>query len=368
MTLKDEMTLFDRDDANQLMQFLRAHNISTAIRIQTSLESEISVLGTIKDLRSFLQQKIEELDSCLKEDEWEEEEEEEEWEDEGEWEDEDDWEEEDSIEEQRHMYCFMSGLVEKLHASLTDISSRYSAGDTIVIPDIFPEMNEEEEHTPELPDAGDENETGDNSDICEEGDDPIRRLLQNDTKIHLYFQHMLLATLFSNDCLEKKDDDLVLKQSLNPDDITLFFPGGFFDFDDITDLEGLQIENTISDEISYAVTIGPEFFMLDDINDITDFISDEGLDCEERDVLELKYRLANRDMIVNNIIEILKENGKMSREEIISAIKDISLSLQEEGGISIRFQLSYTFVGAIVEDLKKLGILKGKDVKLKLQI
>jgi len=393
MTIRDEIVLNDRDDATRFMQFLRSKNISTGIRTKTGLTDHISVSGTIKHFTAYFQGKIDEISSYLEEeDECDEKLTDEKLQDEKLPDEElldedeylDDEYDEDEYDEELDFACqSYIGLISfiKIQRSfLEDIFSHYTIGEKIQVSDIekriFPDSEEYITDTEEKAvsddmaldvlqeDADEENDEDFDEDFDE---DDLEGL--EERKDHLFHLFLLMANLVENQIITPSEEGFIFQKEMDPDDVHMTFPARVFQEEDLETLseEDFEITNTISDDISYAVTIGPEFFMLDEVSDITDFIFDEELDCEEDDVDSLTYRLYNRQMIVTKIIDIIKENGKMSRDEIITAISDASLS-SEEDKCALRFNLSEAFSGAVIDDLKKMGILKGKDLKLKLQI
>jgi len=359
MTIRDEIVFYDRDDATRFMQFLRSKNITTGIRINTELMHTTSINGTPPAFITFLQKRIDELsshgdtcddDTCQEIHE--------------EYDDDEDFFYES--------YSMLLSLVKKQHDFLETFFSVHTIGEKIDLPQLaktnFPDAENlfseiTEEDASEVPLTGRESEDAD-----EEHDEHKESSDLSETKKEtIYGTMFLMTTLVENEVLVPEDGFFVYQNAKNPDDMFITIPASFFSDEDVEALseEQFKTKSILKDTISFTVTIGPEFFMLDDISDITRFLYDEDLDCDEDDIEHLEYGLYNRQMIGYKMIDLVKENGKMSREEIIEGINNTKISVDSN---TVLFHLSDTFAGGIVDDLRKMGILKGKDAKLRLQI
>ena len=132
-------------------------------------------------------------------------------------------------------------------------------------------------------------------------------------------------------------------------------------------LEKYSVISTITagDDAEYHVSVGPEFVFLEDLDSIGEFLEEYEID--EEDGASFFPRLQIKHILVSEILAMIKEEGKVSREDIINEFANRDIETSEDGA-RIALHLSGDYIDAILDDLKKVGFLKGKDQKLRIAV
>ncbi|MBP2134360.1 hypothetical protein J2128_002326 [Methanomicrobium sp. W14] len=105
------------------------------------------------------------------------------------------------------------------------------------------------------------------------------------------------------------------------------------------------------------VTTPPEFAFSTAFADVDTLT--EGLDVDENSYLHLKENISLKTLIAQKVLEFLEKTEKASSEEIALEIKNAGFSFHETGDEFI-FDLEKEYVADILQDMKKLDLIKGK--------
>jgi len=200
--------------------------------------------------------------------------------------------------------------------------------------------------------------TGDRTLDGDESEDTLEKIIE---------EVYLTRLLHLNDLLDIREDGLVLVKKIEPDESTLTV---FADeIPEIRDeiLEKYNIISTITagDDAEYLVSVGPEFVFLEDLDSIGEFLEEHEI--EEEDGASFFPRLQIKHILVSEILAMIKEEGKVSRDDIINEFANRDIETSEDGS-KIALHLSGDYIDAILDDLKKVGFLKGKDQKLRIAV
>ncbi len=200
--------------------------------------------------------------------------------------------------------------------------------------------------------------TGDRTLDGDESEDTLEKIIE---------EVYLTRLLHLNELLDIREDGLVLSKKIEPDESTLTV---FADeIPEIRDeiLEKFNIISTITagDDAEFLVSVGPEFVFLENLDSIGEFIEEYEID--EEDVASFFPRLQIKHILVSEILAMIKEEGKVSREDVIGEFANRDIEAQEDGS-RIALHLNGDYIDAVLDDLKKAGILKGKDQKLRIAV
>lgn len=198
--------------------------------------------------------------------------------------------------------------------------------------------------------------TGDRTIEGDESEDALEEIIEE-----IY----LTRLLHLNELLEMTDNGLVLSKKINSDECTLTIFADEIPM--ITDevLDKYQVISTITagDDAEWQVSVGTEFVFLDDLTVIGEFF--EEYEVSEEEGATFFPRIQIKHMLVAEILEMIKDGGKASREDIINEFADRDIETKDDGA-SIALHLSRFFIDAVLDDLKKAGVIKGKDQKLRI--
>jgi len=167
-----------------------------------------------------------------------------------------------------------------------------------------------------------------------------------------------------NKLIDIDEGGVVLARTISPDDAILSIFG-----DDIPPLRedslqqgGIFRSLESRDSPSYFVTTGPDVVFLEDLTALEEFFEKTEND-DESDSFFVNLQV--KQVLVAEILGLVKKDGRASKDEIITDFIHREIPIEDEK-ITIGLHLSPGYVDAILNDLKKIGILKGKDSKLKI--
>jgi DNA-binding transcriptional ArsR family regulator len=303
MVLEEEIYFLSQDTARDFQKLMKSLEIPAQIRLKTSLEIRLVLSGKYPDLVSML----EEITG------------------------------DESISEEDSDNC----LEARDHLSaqrdvITRAFEKYQVGDRI---------------GSSLIDIA----TGDRT---LEGDETENEL---DTIIEEIF---LTRLLHQNDLLDIEDSGVTLARKIEPDQVTFSISAERIPITDNTILEKHTVVSTLTagDDEEWMVTVGPEIIFLDDLSEVDDFFTEyEGEDSN----LNFLTRVHIKQILVSEILGMIREKGNSSREDIIEELSERDIESKEEGA-NITLHLSRTYISAVLDDLKKTGVIRGKDQKLRI--
>lgn len=198
--------------------------------------------------------------------------------------------------------------------------------------------------------------TGDRTIEGDEGEDVLEEIIEE-----IY----LTRLLHLNDLLEMTESGLVLSKKINADECTLSIFADEIPMIPDETLAKYQVKSTITagDDVEWQVTVGTEFVFLEDLTEIGEFLEENEISEEEG--ASFFPRIQIKHMLVAEILEMIKDEGKATREEIITEFADRDIETKDDDA-AVSLHLSPFFIDSVIDDLKKAGVLKGKDQKLRI--
>ena len=177
-------------------------------------------------------------------------------------------------------------------------------------------------------------------------------------------QLMILTVLEDNDLLQPTENgkDYVLTKTAEADNLRIMYAYTEFPKVSPEDLEecGLSSHIRTSSETSYCVSAGLELLFCE-TDDIIEFLDDADVDEEESgrfiDAIFFKQALLGK-------IHELIGNGCSSAETLGEELAKPAFPLEGSKDV-ISFDISPEYLSAVLADMKKMGIIAGKDNKLK---
>lgn len=190
------------------------------------------------------------------------------------------------------------------------------------------------------------------------GDDAIKK----DAADKFVSSLMVLATLEDNGLLEEEGENYRLKEIKAADEMTVMY--AYNDFPAVTqdDLAECGIASHVrtSSTTDYVITVGTEVLFVN-TDEIADFL--DHVDVDEDEAAKFVDAVFFKQAFVGKIHELVAE-GNASEEALLEALGAPSFPLEGTNDV-ISFDITADYLKAVVNDLRKLGILTGKDGKIK---
>ena len=176
---------------------------------------------------------------------------------------------------------------------------------------------------------------------------------------------MILGTLEDNDLLENTEDTegYTLLGTKEPDELRVMYPYTEFEGvteDDLND-SGITTHIQTSSITEYIVNAGAELLFASDLNDLADVL--EQMDVDDDEAGRFVDAVFFKQALVAKIHELVSE-GRQSEADILAAFDTPSFPLEGTNDV-ISFDLTPEYLSGVISDLKKQGILAGKDGKIK---
>ncbi|HJJ51704.1 MAG TPA: hypothetical protein O0X55_01005 [Methanocorpusculum sp.] len=190
------------------------------------------------------------------------------------------------------------------------------------------------------------------------GDDAIKK----DAADKFVSSLMVLATLEDNGLLEEEGENYRLKEIKAADEMTVMY--AYNDFPAVTQEDlaecGIASHVRTSSTTDYVITVGTEVLFVN-TDEIADFL--DHVDVDEEEAAKFVDAVFFKQAFVGKIHELVAE-GNASEEALLEALGAPSFPLEGTNDV-ISFDITADYLKAVVNDLRKLGILTGKDGKIK---
>jgi len=306
MTLEEKITFYSHEDAVEFQKFLREKECGSRIVVEHSFSGEPYFEGTISQFMNL-------IDLLAKKDE----------------------EENEVDEDLIHM---KNDLIERKE-TLEEFLEGHKEGD--LLSDSTPSQMLAQLQT-----------------IDATGDDAIKK----DAADKFVSSLMVLATLEDNGLLEEEGENYRLKEIKAADEMTVMY--AYNDFPAVTqdDLAECGIASHVrtSSTTDYVITVGTEVLFVN-TDEIADFL--DHVDVDEEEAAKFVDAVFFKQAFVGKIHELVAE-GNASEEALLEALGAPSFPLEGTNDV-ISFDITADYLKAVVNDLRKLGILSGKDGKIK---
>ena len=306
MTLEEKITFYSHEAAVDFQKFLREKECGSRIVVEHSFSGEPYFEGTISQFMNL-------IDLLAKKDE----------------------EENEVDEDLIHM---KNDLIERKE-TLEEFLEEHKEGD--LLSDSTPSQMLAQLQT-----------------IDATGDDAIKK----DAADKFVSSLMVLATLEDNGLLEEEGENYRLKEIKAADEMTVMY--AYNDFPAVTqdDLAECGIASHVrtSSTTDYVITVGTEVLFVN-TDEIADFL--DHVDVDEEEAAKFVDAVFFKQAFVGKIHELVAE-GNASEEALLEALGAPSFPLEGTNDV-ISFDITADYLKAVVNDLRKLGILTGKDGKIK---
>jgi hypothetical protein len=314
MVLEQELLFFEKAEAEEFLTFIRSAGCSGRIRTLQDLVADPMFCGSIRDILVLLEEETARIES-----------------DPG------------SSEELAGDYARLKTGLERRRDNLSTFLQEHAVGE------ILPERSAIE----------------DIARVIEEMTALEKGKERTDADIAEALAAIDVNTLLEeNNLVEKTEEGRRLVRSIDPNDASTCLPDyPLCETDpDILKEHGIAVRLTVFAEQRSVVSMGPEIALIEDRDQLWELL-------DEMDVPDDSYTLFRNNMtlgqfVVERIMTLLEKRGRASREEIVEETLSFEASLDGERSTAAFF-LTGDYVGGVLADLKKLGLIAGKDAKLK---
>jgi|GEM_PF-3372586 len=174
-----------------------------------------------------------------------------------------------------------------------------------------------------------------------------------------------VRTLISNHLCEITQQGFVLTNVAEPEDVTLYIPYEypFPPEEEVSERYHITCIRHFRGEMRHVVQTGHEILFLEDIEAFIMFLSDNGVDPQS--LLKITEGCMSRLRITQELISQLFDAGESSLEDLRLLFVDEIAAQEGQGHVQDRFGLSPEYVDNLVADMRKLGLVKGKDTRLR---
>jgi len=306
MVLEEKIVFYSHEDAVDFQKFLRGIDCGSRINVEHEFTGEPFFEGTIPEFLKL-------IDILRKKDE-------------------ENGDEDEDL-------ALMKNDIEERRAKLDEFFSQHKAGDKLhnATPS---QMLAQVEH------------------LEATNDDDLKKEAQEKFVSSL----MVLATLEDNNLLDENDDEYTLKEIATADEMRIMY--AYTDIPNATeeDIKECNITSHIrtSSVMHYVVTTDTSIIHVD-VDTIREFLDNIDVDDDESgrfiDAVFFKQALIS---MINNLIN----SGCSSEKALYEALEAPAFSLGDTEDV-ISFDLSQEYLSAILSDMKKLGLITGKDGKIK---
>jgi len=173
---------------------------------------------------------------------------------------------------------------------------------------------------------------------------------------------MILATLEDNNLLEENEDEYILKEVRSADEMRIMYAYTDFPIVSEEELKECNISSHIrtSSVTQYVVTTGTSIIYVD-ADDLNDFL--DNVDVDEDAAGKFIDQIFFKQALVGKIHELI-EKGCTSEKDLQKAFETPAFPLEGTNDV-ISFDLSPEYLTAVMSDIRKLGLISGKDGKIK---
>lgn len=175
----------------------------------------------------------------------------------------------------------------------------------------------------------------------------------------------VIQLLEMNDLLDTAEDSFVLNGTISPDDAKMaVFSDDIPPLDEET-LARWDVQSTLeaTDICSYVVTAGPDIIFLEDTTPLEEFFEETECDNSEPFLANLQIK----QVVAAELLTMIQKDGKAMKEDLVTEFIHRNIPLNDEKS-GIGLHISPGYIEAVISDLRKTGMLKGKDSKLKISV
>ena len=334
-------------DGPEIARIFREAGMPVRITTTSVMEEHVSLKGRISNIKALLKEEISRIEEFNRE--FVIDEDDEEFgtdEDDGEFgtdeddeefgTDEDDEEfEDDEDAEPEQVYKLFLGMVERIEADIAEFMEKYQPGDVVLIDDLKGWM---------APDAEREGK---------------QKILES--ALH---KIMALTMLNENGLIETDGERVTVKGHMDLADMIIALPGAFADDIDPEDLKehSVLMEMTIIPVPEYLLEFGPEAIIEGDLDAVEEIAED--LEIDEEAYMSFRSGVSLKKVVIGRTLEIIEEHGPLAPAEVTKILRGSAIE-DTTDGYKIMLDLAPEFVRALLNDLKKVGLVRKKGEKFR---
>lgn len=190
---------------------------------------------------------------------------------------------------------------------------------------------------------------------------------ETEESMDVFLQEATLTRILElNELLDIDGEGMILARTISPDDAVQAIFGDEIPPLQEESLKKWEIKRSLEarDDSAFVVTTGPDVVFLEDPTPLEDFFEEIEYDDETNFFF---VNLQVKQVLVAEVLSMIQKDGKASKDELVTEFLHRDLQIDDEK-VTIGLHLSPAYIEGILGDLKKIGILKGKDAKLKIVI
>jgi hypothetical protein len=310
MALGEDLLLYSSEDAEELARYARAHGCSVVKKTRSSIQTEMNLRGKIHTFLAFLESRKKETGTSD-----------------------------------------APGVLEQYHQAYEEIEHRLT-----LLKEYFSRNA--------LGTRIDQGSEWNRLKLLTETDSPRHIELSAEDEEFLRDRYLVLVLLQDNELVETKEGGMYLQATLNPAEAFTQYPADLLFEPENEELARYDIKRVIVtySETTYQVTLGPEAVLMIDLENLEEFC--RTLEVDEESLARMLMNLALKKMIMDKITFFLREKKKVTKEEILSEMRDFNLDVPDTVD-HFTFHLHTSFIEEILDDLRKMRTIQGKDTKIR---
>jgi len=229
-------------------------------------------------------------------------------------------------------------MVERIAEDIVEFMAKYQPGDLVPMDDLKEWM---------VPSAG-----------AAPGEEPPDTL---ESALH---KVMAFSTLDENGLIKAEGEAVVVQGRMILEDIVITLPGDAVeDIDpEILKEHGVLTEMTVTPVPEYLLEFGPEAILEGDLDRIDEIAGD--LEIDEEEYESFRAGVSLKRVVIGRTLEILEERGTLTPVEVAEALGSSAVESAGEGW-KIVLELTPEFVKGLLNDLKKVGLVRRKGEKFR---
>ncbi|WP_292489829.1 hypothetical protein [Methanoculleus sp. 10] len=325
MVLEEMLIIRGPIDTPEIARAFREAGMPARITQTVALEGRVAAKGTIGAVKALLREEVSRIEKLREEfiiEEGGEETDTEEDEDAG----------------PGPLYDPFLDMVERIAGDITEFMERYQPGDVVPMKDLKEWM---------VPSAG-----------VAPGEEPP------DASGSALHRMMALSTMDENGLIKAEGEAVVVQGRMNLEDIVITLPGAAIeDIDpEVLNEHGVLVEMTVIPVPEYLLEFGPEAILEGDLDKLGEIADD--LEIDEEEYESFRAGVSLKRVAIGRTLEILEERGTLTPVEVAEALGSSAVESAGEGW-KIVLELTPEFVKGLLNDLKKVGLVRRKGEKFR---
>lgn len=325
MVLEEMLIIRDPIDAPGIARAFREAGMPARITQTAVLEGLVAAKGRIGDVKALLREEISRIEKLREEFMIEE----------------SDLEDEDTG--PGPLYDPFLDMVEGIAGDIAEFMEKHQPGDVVPMDDLKEWMAQSAGVAPEEepPEVAPPNARG-----------------------SLLHKLMAFATLGENGLIKAEDEKVVVQGHMNLEDIVITLPGDAVEDIDPNVLKehNVLMEMTVAPVPECLLEFGPEAILEGDLDRIDEIAGD--LEIDEEEYESFRAGVSLKRVAIGRTLEILEERGTLTPVEVAEALGSSAVESAGEGW-KIVLELTPEFVKGLLNDLKKVGLVRRKGEKFR---